>query len=137
MLALLAWSNTREFRKYVRLRSKLGGRVLGKVMLPKDATLEAKLVFMQERVARLMLHPTKSPKFVRLFVGTEELTTTIFLLYQCFDDQRSEACIKHQELVAKLLEPQSVDVDAMWEEDYEWSLMGRIIARTNHGCLRD
>jgi hypothetical protein len=121
MLALLAWSDTKEVRKYVRLKCKLSGRVLGKVVLPKDATVEAKLVFMQEQVARLMVHPTKSPNFVRLFVGAEELTTTFFLFYQSFEDQKPEACAEHQELVAKLLEPQSVDVDAMWEEDDSWA----------------
>ena len=121
MLALLAWSDTREFRKYVRLRCKLGGRVLGKVVFPKDATVEAKLVFMQEQVARLMVHPARSPNFVRLFVGAEELTTSSFLIYQSFEDRMLEACVKQQELVAKMLEPRSVDVDAMWEEDDSWA----------------
>ena len=121
MLALLAWSDTKEVRKYVRLKCKLSGRVLGKVVLPKDATFEEKFVFMQERVARLMAHPARSPNFVRLFVGAEELTTTFFLFYQSFEDQKPEACAEQQELVAKLLEPQSVDVDAMWEEDDSWA----------------
>ena len=121
MLALLAWSDTREFYKYVRLRCKLGGHVLGKVVLPKDATVEAKLVFMQEQVARRMVHPARSPNFVRLFVGAEELTTSSFLIYQSFEDRMLKACAEQQELVAKLLDPKSVDVDAMWEEDDSWA----------------
>jgi hypothetical protein len=90
-------------------------------VLPKDATVEAKLVFMQEQVARLMLHPTRSPNFVRLFVGAKELTTSSFLIYQSFEDRMLKACAEQQELVAKLLDPRSVDVDAMWEEDDSWA----------------
>ena len=136
MLALLAWSDTREFRNYVRLRCKLSGQVLGKVVLPKDVTLEEKLVFMQERVARLMAHPARSPNFVRLFVGAEELTTTFFLFYQSFEDQKPEACAEQQELVAKLLDPRSVDVDAMWEEDDSWAKKRLAVMGYTRGFFR-
>ena len=114
MLTIAIWSGCAKQDKLVRVYSKLGGQLVGRISISKSLSMFDVVQDLCRQASLLMPHESLSVRNVALWVGSLRLTPLGFEFKTSFTKQEEQVV---SDLLNKARGGQRVDI--MWDDGYE------------------
>ena len=128
MFACQAWAGsvlpTKKLSgKHFRVFCRLGGAYLGCVFDLVGSVPTERARSLQQQASKLLRHPTRTPRYLQLYVGSTMITPKEFVYKACLTKCQGEVVAQHLDLVDSL--------EVLWDEDDVKACQD---AKNKHAC---
>ena len=114
MLTIALWSGFAQQDKLVKVYSKLGGQLVGRISISKSLSMFDVVQDLCRQASRLMPHESLSARNLAIWVGSLRLTPPGFEFKESFTKQEEQEV---SDLIDKARRGKRVDM--MWDDNYE------------------